>query len=246
MTTLLLYGASNLWLSRRAALTELRRRFSGSLQIGLAHGPGRSYGLKAGNLVMRYEPLHIVDFNFPDEGREKVAFVTDIGNDIAYSQPPGQVVEWVRRLIERLQKHGYRIIVGGIPTRSVALLHPFLFRVIAHLLYSGAPLDLKLLTRNLEEVENGVRELCCAKGMDYLELNPDWYSYDRFHLKGAACSVYWQSLLQDFPVKHSYDSKWSLAARRPLFPRKYWLMGRERRGAEQYQELVPQSTIRVR
>ena len=62
---ILLYGASNLWISRRAALTEIRKRFPGYLEIGLAPGPGRSYGLRAGNPLIRYEALgrevHVVN-----------------------------------------------------------------------------------------------------------------------------------------------------------------------------------------
>ena len=244
---ILLYGASNLWLSRRAVLTELRKRFPGYLEIGLAPGPGRSYGLRAGNPLIRYEALQNVDFGFSGEVRgEMVAFLTDIGNDIAYSQPPPQIVDWVRRLSDRLQSQGYRVIVGGIPSRSLARLHPRLFKTVARLYYPEGSVSQQLVTRNLEEVELGIRDLCLERELPYLELDPNWYTFDRFHLKSRACTPYWQSLLQSFPEKHAFSSNWSWAARRPLFPKRYWLVGRERTGHERYRDLVPHSTTRVR
>lgn len=244
---ILLYGASNLWISRPVALTELRKRFGGYLQIGLAHGPGRSYGLRAGNPLIRYEALQCVDFDFEDEVRgEKVAFVTDIGNDIAYSQPPEQVVRWVEGLIGRLQEQNYRVVVGGIPSRSLALLHPTLFQTFARLYYPDGAVSQSLITRNLEEVEIGVREFCSQREVAYVDVDPQWYSYDRFHLKRKARNIYWQALLESFPERQRFDSKWSLSVRRPLFPQRYWLVGKERKGSERYRDLVPQSLTRVR
>jgi hypothetical protein len=244
---ILLYGASNLWLSRRAALTELRKRFPGYLQIGLAHGPGRSYGLKAGNPLIRYEALHRVDFDFcEDVAGLKIALITDIGNDIAYSQSPEKVVEWVSSLVGRLQEGGYRVVVGGIPSESLSQLHPTLFQTFAKFYYAEGTVSQQLVTRNLEEVELGVRDMCLARGLSYVDLDPQWYSYDRFHLKNSACSSYWQTLLQSYPEKRFFSSKWSLSVRRPLFPQKYWLVGKERQGAEQYRDLVPKSLTRVR
>jgi hypothetical protein len=244
---LLLYGASNLWLSRRAALTELRKRFPGYLQIGLALGPGRSYGLTAGNPLFRYEPLHQVDFDFEDDVRgDKIAIITDIGNDIAYSQPPQKIVEWVGALATRLQEDNYSVIVGGIPTRSLALLDPRIFQAFAKLYYSEGSVSHQLVTRNLEEVEIGVRDLCLSRDLTFVDLESAWYSYDRFHLKRRARSTYWQALLQSYPERQRFDSRWSLSVRRPLFPKKYWLVGKERRGTHQYRDLVPQSVTKVR
>jgi hypothetical protein len=191
--------------------------------------------------------LQKVQFDFEEEvsGR-RIAFLTDIGNDIAYSQPPQTIVEWVSGLISRLQDEGYEIVVGGIPTRSLALLNPKLFQTFAKLYYSQGSVSHQGVTRDLEEVEIGVRELCLDRKLPFTELDPRWYSYDRFHLKRNARTTYWQTLFEPFPERMRFDSRWSLTVRRPLFPKTYWLVGKERRGAHQYRELVPQSITRVR
>lgn len=244
---ILLYGASNLWLSRRAALTEVRRRFNGMLEVGLAHGPGRSYGLRAGNPLFRYEPLGEVDFGLaPGSATRKVAFITDIGNDIAYSQRPADVVNWVKSLVLRLEKENYEIVVGGIPASSLSRLHPRLFNTLAKLYYPDGVVDKEQVTRDLEEVEIGVRELCHDREHHFIPVNAEWYAVDRFHLRPSTRMPYWQTLLNSFSVKYNYDSKWSLRVRRPVLPQKYWLVGKERQGQSRYSDLVPNSVVLVR
>ena len=249
MTThrILIYGASNLWLSRRAALTELRRRFPGYLEIGVASGPGRSYGLRAGNPLVRYEPLKFVDFGFTGEvSGEKIALLTDIGNDLAYSQKPATILKWVFELAQKLQDQGYRVIFGGVPLRSLSTIDARFFQRLAKLYYPSGSVTKELITRDLKEVDIGIRELCRERDLLHVELAPEWYSFDRFHLKTKARFVYWEHLLQEYPVKLNYDSFWSLAARQPLFPREYWFLGQPRRGRERYLNLVPESLTLVR
>jgi hypothetical protein len=243
---ILLYGASNLWLSRRAALTELRQRFPGPLEIGLANGPGRSYGLRAGNPLIRYEALSGVDFGFGRGPGAKLALITDIGNDIAYSQKPEMILAWVRDLTTRLESENYEIIVGGIPAESLSRLNPLFFRALAKFYYPDGSVTKQKVTRDLAEVEIGVRDLCLERGYPHMELNPDWYGIDRFHLKMKARTAYWETLLQAYPVLTSYRTTWSLSARRPLFPRRYWFRGQEKTGPARYLDLVPNSITIVR
>lgn len=244
---LLLYGASNLWLSRRAALTELRRRFPGHLEIGLAHGPGRSYGLRAGNPLFRYEPLRDVDFEFRGNVLgQKVAFITDVGNDIAYLQKPETVVRWVEELADRLSQRGFQIIVGGLPVDSLNRLSPKLFQTFSKLYYADGSVTQEMVNRSLSEIEKGLFQLCQEKNYQHVPLDPNWYSYDNFHLKRRARSLYWQSLLSSYPVRDLFSSTLSLKVRRPLFPRNYTFLGKEKRGQEFYPDLVPASFTSVR
>jgi len=245
--TILLYGASNLWLSRRAALTEIRKRFSGPLEIGLAHGPGRSYGLRAGNPLIRYEPLSEVEFSLGREQRgERLALITDIGNDIAYAQEPERVIAWVSDLSTRLEAQNFRVIVGGVPAQSLAKLNPLLFQTFARLYYPDGSVSKDQVTRDLKDVEMGLRELCAERGYTHTELDSEWYSYDRFHLKRKARTPYWQTLLQSYPVRRHYRTTWSFKVRKPLFPERYWLVGKERTGTSRYLNLVPNSLTLVR
>lgn len=242
---ILLYGASNLWLSRRAALDGLVRRFVGPLEIGLANGPGRSYGLRAGNPVARYLPLSEVAFPFDSSAPVRVAFVTDIGNDVAYGQPPERILRWVRRLLDRLENEGYRVIVGGAPVQSLRLINTYLFSALARLYYPQGTLSLEKVASDLEQVDQGVFDLCRERTFTYLEVNPRWYSWDRFHLKLSARQSYWDTLLRDFPVLGPNPVR-PIPHRRFLPPERYWLFNKERTGLGRYLDPLGQSTVWVK
>lgn len=242
---ILLYGASNLWLSRRAALAGIRRRFEGRLEIGLANGPGRSYGLRAGNPLVRYLPLSEVEFPFTSVAPIRVAFITDIGNDIAYAQPPERILSWVRTLLTRLENDGYKVLIAGIPVKSLRLINPFLFYAIARLYYPQGTLTREQVTGELEQVEQGILELCRERSLAHIDLNPLWYSWDRFHLKLGAREAYWEALLREFPLRKDRSGQpWS--SLRLLHPERYWLFNEERTGVGQYSDLVPQSSVWVK
>lgn len=242
-----LYGASNLWLSRGAALQQLRSRFDGFLEIGLANGPGRSYGLRAGNPLVRYEPLSAVRF-FTESAQapQRLAFITDIGNDIAYAQPPRRVLAWVADLAAELERDGYQLIVGGVPRESLESIDPRVFQAIAKVYYPQGTISKDHLTAQLEELETGLAQLCRERGYQHPSLDNRWYSMDRFHLKLSSTHDYWRSLLSSFPraLEPSHLPLWSSV--RPLFPERYWLLGRERAGRSLYQDLAPQSRVWVK
>lgn len=246
-SNILLYGASNLWLSRRAALSQLRSRFSGHLRIGMANGPGRSYGLRAGNPLVRYQPLCSVRFDFEQiAATHRLAVITDVGNDIAYAQAPQRVLEWVARLTADLESQGYRIIVGGVPRRSLERIHPGLFRAIAKLYYPQGSISKEHVIEQLSEVEGGLATLCRERGYRHPPVNSDWYSLDRFHLKLSSTDAYWHSLLEDYPLLSGGAAPSFRQALRPLFPDRYWLCGKERRGEGIYRDMVANALIWVK
>ena len=203
--------------------------------------------MRAGNPLVRYEPLSKVKFPFQSKADGvKLALVTDIGNDIAYSQRPEQVVQWVSQLTERLESEGYQVIVGGIPAKSLARLHPLFFKTLAKFYYPDGSVSKEQVTRDLEAVELGVYDLCEERGYPHIPLDPDWYSLDRFHLKPSANTPYWGTILDSFPVHTPFSSTWSYKVRRPLFPQRFWLIGKERTSSGRYHNLVPNSSLWVK
>jgi hypothetical protein len=191
--------------------------------------------------------LSQVRFQF-DPGRkcEKLAIITDVGNDIAYSQDPQKVVRWVESLTAHLEAEEYRILVGGIPVTSLSRLNPRLFQALARLYYPDGRMSLSKVVEDLSQLERGLHNLCRDRNYPLISVQPEWYTFDNFHLKSKACFPYWQTLLRDLPVVKPYRSTWSVKARSPLFPRKYWLMGKERFGRERYPNLIPHTLTLVR
>lgn len=237
-----LYGASNLWLSRRAALAAVRRRFEGPLEIGLACGPGRSYGLRAGNPLVRYHPLREVEF----PAAPTLALLSDIGNDIAYAQAPDTTVGWVADLAERLEKQGAEVIVTGVPVESLKGLPHWLFFVLRSLYYAGQTVTHNDVIQRLLDLEGGLETLARERGYLYLPTDPQWYGFDRFHLRSASHESCWEGWMERLRPDLGYQGAPSLRSLWQLKPSAYWYRGRERQGPGEYEGVLRQTRLWVR
>lgn len=186
------FGASNLWLSRRTAIAASRRRIQGPLEIGLACGPGRSYGLVAGNLMARYPPLREV--TFPQSDRvPTLAWIGDVGNDLVYGQSPATTLGWVAELADRLQASGAQVVLTGLPEQSLQELPRWLFWLACRLYYSGREIAYETMLGRVEELETGLRRLATERGLPFFATEPWWYGWDRFHLKSSGHQPCWET-----------------------------------------------------
>lgn len=232
-----LYGASNLWLSRRAALAAVRARFEGPLEVGLACGPGRSYGLRAGNALVRYLPLREVEF----AGAPHLAVLADAGNDIAYGQRPDVALGWMAELAERLSGQGAAVILTGTPLENLRSIPEWLFVAVRSVLYPGSSLSREAVLACLEELRSGVEQLAAARGHTFLEPDPLWYGLDRIHLHSAWYQRCWEQWLG---VRcGQLPSRWGVLRMRPA---QCWVLGRERRGPAEHQGVLEEMRVVVR
>ena len=242
MTRIHLYGASNLWLSRRAALSSVRRRFDGPLEIGLACGPGRSYGLRAGNPLVTYRPLREVEF----PQAPQIAVLSDVGNDIAYSQRPDTTAGWVADLAARLEAQGSEIVLTGVPVESLKGLPDWMFWLLKTLYYAGQKANKFEVLQRLVDLEGALEELARSRGYLFLPVDTHWYGFDRFHLRRAhyhACWECWMERLRPdlgFQGEPTWNSMWNLK------PSQYWYRGRESRGRGEYDNVLTQTKLWVR
>lgn len=244
---ILLYGASNLWLSRKAALSEIRARFEGNLEIGLACGPGRSYGLDAGNPWNRYRALKTIDFELPTpKPAQSWALLTDVGNDIAYQQRPDTIVDWMGNLATQLEKRGYQIMVTGLPVETLTRVPPWMFKLLAWIYYSKRGLQQQELNQALWDVEGGLRELCEKRGYPFISTQAHWFGIDHFHLRPSFNREYWTTILDRYQPVASQIVKPRIPILRGLEPREYWQLGKLRKGREYYDSVVPESKLWVR
>jgi hypothetical protein len=239
-----LYGASNLWLSRGAALTAVRRRFEGPLEIGLACGPGRSYGLRAGNPLARYLPLREVEF--PSPAPPTLAVLSDVGNDIVYSQPPDTILVWVGELAGRLESQGAEVLLTGLPLESLRALPGWLFSALRSLYYAGQKLTQGELMQRLLDLEGGLQTLARERGYLFLPTQPEWYGFDRFHLRSKSYSACWEGWLERLQPDLGFQGQPTWRQLWQLKPQTYWYRGRPRQAAGEYDEVLPLTRVWVR
>jgi hypothetical protein len=239
-----LYGASNLWLSRRAALRAVRRRFEGPIEVGLACGPGRSYGLRAGNPLVRYLPLKEVEF--PAPSTPLLAVLSDIGNDIAYAQRPDTTLAWVGELTHRLDQQGAEVVLTGVPVESLRGLPAWMFVLLRSLYYAGQNVQQADVMQRLDDLEGGLITLASQRGYPFLPTDPLWYGFDRFHLRATHHTHCWESWMERLrpdlgvPGQPSWSSLWRLR------PSDYWYRDRPARAPGEYDDVLGQTRLWVR
>ncbi|RLS44798.1 MAG: hypothetical protein DWH83_01925, partial [Planctomycetota bacterium] len=147
-------GASNVsrGLARLTAIT--RRRADTPLDLFVTAGHGRSYGA-ASRVAMRRLPSILgsglwraLDREALTSGgggaaaRRSSALVTDIGNDLLYGFPAGQVAAWVRESVRRLAERGSRTVVTRLPLASLEGVGPGRYRLLRMCYVPGCRLSL--------------------------------------------------------------------------------------------------------
>lgn len=240
-----LYGASNLWLSRRAALTAVRSRFKAPIEICLACGPGRSYGLKAGNPLVRYRSLQ--DVSFPTRPPiSSLAILSDAGNDIIYAQSPETTLGWIKNLAQKLEKTKTQIAIAGLPLESLSKISRLKFFILSRLYYLEQSLSFPQVLERLGKLEEGLKELCLQRGYTFLPTNPAWYGFDRVHLKRSACASCWESLLEPLYPALESPRPFKLSHLFNLKPADAWVLGKKRYHDGLYDSVMPDTLIWVR
>ncbi|MGA1871406.1 MAG: hypothetical protein ACMUJM_22990 [bacterium] len=113
-------GASNLTLSLPVTLQLIMDYIKGPKSIFVAHGPGRSYLKRAGLPMFRFQGISIcplfdeLENVTKDINQPKIyALVTDIGDDLLYSQRPQNIANGVEKVLNRLYNIIYLLIFNN-------------------------------------------------------------------------------------------------------------------------------------
>ena len=223
---LVVLGASNVYHSLPWLLSRVAAR--GNCELFLACGPGRSYGAKAGNLLASYPGLgSIALFEHLEsvaEGAELKVVVADVGNDLIYEQPPEKVALWVDQVFVRFLELGAEVSWVDLPYESLKLLPPSLFYFFRSLYYWNSRVDLPTMLDRVGALQQELQGICARRGMEVLPVSNEWFTVDRFHLRGRHFGTAWRQWLGGpEPERGPLYAGWTLE------PSYYWLLGRERR-----------------
>lgn len=193
-------GASNLTISLPIALKLIMEFIKGPKFVYVAHGPGRSYLKRAGLPMLRFQGISICGL-FDDlesainkTSNSKIyALVTDIGDDLLYTQKPDHIAEGVKNVLKRLRNLGAEIGITLLPKTSIQRLSParyYLLRTFynpfCHVSYDEMMANIGLLT-------NIINKLCVEFGSKLLKQNSSWYGFDHIHLFGHFREIAYRS-----------------------------------------------------
>ena len=242
-------AASNVALGQRALLATAFTRLGSPLDLLVADGFGRSYGLTA-SVAGRSLPA-LLDcglWRALDEGGQGPlrALVTDVGNDLLYGADVATTAGWVGEALARLRARGARVALGGLPLASLARLGPLRFGLLRRLFYPHrSPLDHARLRARAPELDGALRAAAARAGCAFVEPRGEWYGWDPIHVRPGRRREAFEALLAPLGRGGPGPAPPLPSALRLLAlpPERRGFFGRERRHAQPVLRLGDGSTL---
>ncbi len=165
----------------------------------IAAGHGRAYGVYS-RVLFRVLPGITQCGLWDDLAREPelptFALITDLGNDLAYEQPPERLIEGVCWCLDRLAECYARAIVTALPVQGLERLSPWHYQCFRVLLFPGRGLTQEQALERARTVNEGLRKLCSERGITLIEQRLEWYGLDPIHIHRQSRSIAYREILK--------------------------------------------------
>ncbi|MEE8142471.1 MAG: SGNH/GDSL hydrolase family protein, partial [Planctomycetota bacterium] len=174
--------------------------------------------------------------------------ITDVGNDIMYQVPVPQIVEWLKRCLDRLHRDGASTIFLLLPTESLKGLGRTRYLMARTLFFPGRWLPHGDALARIQELQGQLRALAEEFGVTAVEPKREWYGMDPIHARLCLGPRIWQEVLCHWkpgvaaPPLSRRCPELMLTLKR-LRPEKWWLLGFERRREQPAAKLKDGSTV---
>jgi hypothetical protein len=195
---LILCGASNV-ARGIGTIAKVASNLSGTaVDIQAAMGHGRSYGLSTWAPCRRLPGiLDCGIWNRLQTCNKLPSFtlITDIGNDLVYGCSPLQVIDWVQRVLDRVQPISQHILMTALPMESVRRVSQWNFQLFRRMLFPKSQLSLLVAKQHGEELHARVIELAKERGVELFYPHAQWYGFDPIHIRFLSQHRAWSELL---------------------------------------------------
>lgn len=196
---LVLLGASNLRLGLPILLRIARAQLGGPLQVWVAHGHGRSYGMSS-SVPGRTLP-GIVECDLWNDLTDQpslptFALLTDVGNDLLYGVQPAELLDWVEQCIVRLAAHDAKILITALPKLPISRKSLAQYKVFRTIFFPACRLTFPTVLERAEQTNLGLISIAKRHECSFVEMKEEWYGIDPIHLRRGARKVAWRALLQ--------------------------------------------------
>ncbi len=248
----ILLGASNLTMGFPQILNWLETHVSPPIDLFVAFGHGRSYGIDSRVAIRRLPGITKCGIwdalpASKDTESRPLGLLTDIGNDLLYSQTPERITGWVEECLLRMFDRNAEVIVTSLPLESVGRLSPWKFFLAGNLLFPGNQLTWPILWERAIELEERIVDLCKRFDCNCVMPERSWYGIDPIHIRCSARSRAWDYVL----------NYWQTTSERPqnivltrgdslkllrLRPERRWIFGRLQ---ETVQPTLQNSRLRI-
>lgn len=197
-------GASNLSRGLPRLLSVARARCGGPVDLVVAAGHGRSYGVTSRVGVRRlpsilwsglWRALDRLAASPPACG-----LVTDIGNDLLYGFAPEQTAGWVEECLTRLAARGVRLAVTRLPLESVARVGPLREWLLKTVYVPGCRLSRQRLVQSAEQLDALVVAAARRHGAAVVDQPGAWYGFDSIHVRRHRLDHLWQECAESWDM----------------------------------------------
>lgn len=225
--------------------------FGGPLSIFAAKGFGRSYGLESGCLGKKFPGIFFSGIWSALQQEKKTptaAWITDIGNDLAYEVPVETIVGWVSGCLDRLLDLEARIALCDLPLASLCDVSENKFRLFRSLFFPSSRLQRGELLARATELSCALQELGKSRKTPVFSASPEWYGWDPIHPLRKHRIAIWRELLTPFAnrVEDARDGNDSWLLRcylRLLQPEEWSLFSLPRRATQPNGRLWDGTTV---
>ncbi len=196
-----LLGASNLTRGLSTVVETARLRWGAPLEVCLAAGHGRSYGLTS-RVLARTLPSILV-CGLWDELAQRpplptAALITDIGNDLLYEASVERIAEWIEQCLSRLAPLCQRIVVTQLPLASLQTMTARRFHVLRSVLFPRSRLSWPGARASAERLNECVVTLAARSGARLVVPRAEWYGWDPIHIRRRHWSAAWREIMSDW------------------------------------------------
>jgi hypothetical protein len=167
------------------------------LAIHAAMGFGRSYGKESGLMGKKFSGIffsRLWDVYENETCASTLAFVTDIGNDLAYEEPVARIVEWVETCVARLHNRGARVVLTNVPIDVLRGMSRARFEFFRAVLFPKCRLNWSTLLDRAEELHDHLNCVAEVQKMPIFTVPTAWYGYDPIHPRSGRMADYWRAM----------------------------------------------------
>jgi hypothetical protein len=175
-----------------------REMLNTRLAIHAAMGFGRSYGKQSGFMGKKFSGIFfspLWDVYEQETSTSTLAFVTDIGNDLAYEEPVTCIMEWVETCVARLDKNGAQVALTNVPIDVLRTLSRARFELFRAVLFPKCRLDWSTLLSRAEDLHERLDAFARNHKRPIFTVPNAWYGVDPIHPRSRRLSDYWRTML---------------------------------------------------
>ncbi len=209
----MLLGASNLTRAFPGVVSAALSSFERPLSILSAMGFGRSYGQESHFFLKKNSGIFqskIWDVLKQNSQTPTTAFVTDIGNDLAYEVAVETVVDWIETCLDRLDSIAARVVLSDLPMSALRDVGEARYRLFRTVFFPGCRLTLAEMLSRAERLSERLRLLSESRNIPIFIGKSEWYRLDPIHPRRSAYPAIWRELfaladanLEETPTQES-------------------------------------------